>query len=81
MVGCLDRCGSRLVQSVSLLRGSSSSDSYGSVDCVGALEVLRGLCPERVSGEDVCVRDEVAAFELVMGRMSECSECVGVEVV
>ena len=81
MVGCLDRCGSSVVQSVSLLRRSSSSSAvYGSVDCVDALEVLRGLDPER-GGEDMCDRDEVAAFELVLGRMSACSECVGDEVV
>ena len=81
MVRCLDRCGSRVVQSVCLLRRLCSSDSSSSVSCVGALEVLRGLSPERVRGEEVCDRDEVAAFELVMGRMSECGECVGDEVV
>eukprot|EP01043_Picozoa_sp_COSAG02_P052253 COSAG02_NODE_5599_length_4198_cov_5.262503_2_plen_990_part_01 len=81
MVECLDRCGSRVVQSVCLLRRLCSSDSSSSVSCAGALEVLRGLSPERVRGEEVCDRDEVAAFELVMGRMSECGECVGDEVV
>ena len=82
MLCCLDRCGSRVVQSVCLLRrcSSSGSDSYGSAECIVALEVLRGLDPERVSGESVC-GDEAAAFEIVLGRVSGLDECVGDEVV
>eukprot|EP01048_Picozoa_sp_COSAG05_P025615 COSAG05_NODE_6600_length_932_cov_0.858343_1_plen_271_part_01 len=75
LMGCLDRCGSGVVQSVCLLRRLSSS-----VECIGALEVLRGLDPEHVTSESVC-DDEAAAFEVVLGRMSTCQECVGEEVV
>eukprot|EP01043_Picozoa_sp_COSAG02_P011435 COSAG02_NODE_421_length_22605_cov_158.841198_1_plen_830_part_10 len=79
MLSCLRRCGNKIVQSVSLLRRSSTV-AHRSAECIEALKILSGLCPERVNPESVC-KDEAAAFELVMVCMSECKEYVGAEIV
>ena len=55
MVGCLDRCGSRVVQSVCLLRRCHLTSTRTALawECIVALEVLRGLDPEREKRERV----------------------------
>eukprot|EP01046_Picozoa_sp_COSAG06_P007769 COSAG06_NODE_385_length_16466_cov_2.440582_9_plen_550_part_00 len=62
VLDCLDRCGSSVVQSVSVLQeGDTSSD-----DRVVALECLRGLPAERRSTASA---DEVCAFEAVVALL------------
>eukprot|EP01051_Picozoa_sp_SAG22_P025293 SAG22_NODE_7426_length_741_cov_0.904984_1_plen_246_part_11 len=70
---CLERCGSIVVQSMSVVAGDAGSSSSGS-SVLGALESLRGLSEERLSA--VCA-DEAAAFDVVRDHVGGLVDCFG----
>eukprot|EP01046_Picozoa_sp_COSAG06_P007873 COSAG06_NODE_392_length_16344_cov_4.086981_12_plen_1028_part_00 len=78
MIGCLDRCGSVVVQSMGLLSAGSGGDvAESGAGVMLALESLRGLSEARL--ESVCA-DEAAVYGVVKKHLSSLDACVGAEV-